>query len=153
MGGSSSGLATILKKNPDCANLFGGLPAALKLLAAAQRGATDSPGWQMPGSFANPDKGPVVAGTVAANEAGTFAGVDFGTTGVFNAWNGKPFTVFTNANYSALKPSQRQTVFLHELHHVALGDTPASAALDAFGMTANVDFQDIVKKCRTAMPK
>jgi RHS repeat-associated protein len=144
----AAGLADIFTLNPDCAALLGGLPQALKLLKAAKRNKTDRPGWKVPGSFADPSIGPQQAKYVSENHTGNYAAVDYGVSGATAQWDGNRFTVFTNKNYSNLNPGQRQTVFIHELHHVSLGKTPATYMLDEGGIPT--DMAEIVGACHTA---
>ncbi len=150
-GSGSSPLRDLLRDNKDCAAILGGTDKALELLKAANRIATDKP-WTPPATFLGPDSQAAV-NLVSQNTPGVFATVDFGSSGFFNAWDGKSFNVYTNANYAALSLSQRLTVFIHELHHVSLGNTVDSKSLDMFGMGSMADFLNIADKCKTAVPK
>lgn len=149
-GDSGNGLRDLFKNNKACADLLGGTKNALKLLAAARRSATDRPGWTPPKTFAgDPKKNAFIIALVASNTHNVLAGVDFGSAGPESPWDGRPFTVFANASYSALNSSQRKTIFIHDLHHVSSGNTLASELLDFAG---NLEYNLIAFTCKTEMP-
>jgi len=126
----------------------------LAILAAANQVRTNAPNFTPP-PLINPGLSDAVA-NVIQNMPGSLAVVDFPNNS--GAWNGGPFNVYTNAQFSALTPSQRQTGFIHELHHVAVGYGMASAVIDGtadlpFGPPTGpyADFQRISDACGTQM--
>ncbi len=139
-------LAKQLKKYKNCAALFGGLSKALALVNQAQRSAIDAPGFVPP----NDQEGKDIVNALSPDPNGTVlapAGVQFSGT---PNWNQQSFTIYTNSEFTAENAGQQLTTLFHGLHHVALGHTPESQALDQ--PNANPDLQDIVTKCHTLPP-
>jgi RHS repeat-associated protein len=141
-------LAAVFKASSNCAKILGGLPQALRLGNGAQLAAIDAPGFVMP---TDPDAvGVVQALTPDANGTVLAAG---GVSFVGNPnWNGQSFTIYTNSDYAGFNTAQQLTLIIHELHHVALGHTDASRALDWGDTGASPDIQNIAKQCHTGVP-
>jgi RHS repeat-associated protein len=124
---SPGSLRDLLTHNKACADILGGTDRALAILTAATQVHTDAANFTPPALIYPESK--FAVDSVIENVKGALATPDFASD-KSGAWTGTSFNVYTNAQFSALTPSQRQTVFIHELHHVALGHTDASVQLD-----------------------
>jgi hypothetical protein len=155
VGASGPGsLRYLLSHNSACADILGGTDNALAILTAANQVKTNAQGFSPPTSFLSPE-GEYAAGLVIQNVKGAIAGTDFAANDA-GQWTGTPFNVYANTQFMALTPSQRQTVFIHELHHVAVGHGDPSAAidgsLDPFAPSGPfADIKSISQACHTGM--